>query len=108
MGSLCNFREKKYCPPKNVFFGFLPPTNEDKIKTLKKSFFRQKFCHFTNCIYYTFKSMIYNIIKRKLLKNSLLDVKTYFFSISLKNIEKRVIYAFSEKKIHYRNVRKKA
>ena len=28
---------------KNVFFGFLPLTNENKIKILKKSLFRQKF-----------------------------------------------------------------
>ena len=41
---------------KNVFFGFLPPTNENKIKTLKKSIFRQKFCLCKNCIYYTCKS----------------------------------------------------
>ena len=40
MGSLCYFREKKYCRKKNVFFGFLPPTNENKIKTLKKTLFR--------------------------------------------------------------------
>ena len=43
-------------------------------------------------------------IKRKLLRNSLLDVKTYFFSKSLKNIEKRVIYAVLEKKIYSRNI----
>ena len=39
MGSLCNFREKKYSPKMNVFFGFLSPTNENKIKSLKKSHF---------------------------------------------------------------------
>ena len=43
MGTLCNFREKKYYPKKNIYFGFLPPTNKNKIKTLKKSLFRQNF-----------------------------------------------------------------
>ena len=37
-------------------------------------------------------------IERKLLKNLLLDMKTYFFSKSLKNIKKRVIYAVLEKR----------
>ena len=37
MGNLCNFREKKnIVEQKNVIFAFLPPTDENKIKTLKK------------------------------------------------------------------------
>ena len=43
-------------------------------------------------------------MKRKLLINPVLDVKTYFFSKSMKNIEKKVIYAVLEKK-KYRKIR---
>ena len=46
-------------------------------------------------------------IKRKLLKNSLLDVKTYFFVKSLKNIEEMVIYAVLGTEIQNSNVRVK-
>ena len=35
MGCLINFREK-ILSQKRFFFGFPPPTNENKIKTLKK------------------------------------------------------------------------
>ena len=40
MGSLCNFREKKYCRKKNVFFCFLPQTNENKRENIEKVTFQ--------------------------------------------------------------------
>ena len=68
MGSLCNFREKKYCRKKNVFFGFLPPTNENKIKILKKSLFRQKF--------FLYKIAYIILVKGGFVKMPLLLLKT--------------------------------
>ena len=39
MGNLCNFREKKVLSRKIMyFFGFLPPINKNKKKTLKSQF----------------------------------------------------------------------
>ena len=62
------------------FFVFLP-TNENMKKTLKKSLFRQNFLLYSNCIYYTCKRGF-----------CLKPVNTP------KNVEKHVIYFFSEKK----------
>ena len=41
------------------FFGFLPQTNENMKKTLKKSLLRQNFLLYSNCIYYTTKNTEY-------------------------------------------------
>ena len=55
MGNLRNFRGKKCCHKKNVVFAVVPSTNENKIKTLKKSLFMQNFVLYLNCTYYTCK-----------------------------------------------------
>ena len=71
-----------YVEKKNVFFSFIPPTNENKKKIQKKSLFMQNFILFSNCIYYTLK-------KKVLFKMPL---------ILLKNVKKQVIYEFFQKK----------
>ena len=44
MCNLCNFREKKYIvEQQNVLFAFLPPTDENKIKTIEKVTFKVEF-----------------------------------------------------------------
>ena len=78
---MANFREKKYYPKKKVFFDYLPPTNKNKIKTLKKSLFRQKFCLYTNCIYYTCKKKVLckmPLILLKTLKNYIVLIFSVF------------------------------
>ena len=49
------------------FFGFLPPTNENMKKTMKKLLFKQNFLLYSNCIYYTCKKPL---ILLKTLKNT--------------------------------------
>ena len=45
MGNLCIFREKKYCRKKEFIFWFPPPTNKNKIKTLKSHFLGRNFVY---------------------------------------------------------------
>ena len=87
---MCSFfailEKRNIVEKKDVFFGFLTPTNENKIKTLKKSLFRHKFCLYTNCIYYTCKRGF--CVKCR----------------SLKSVQKHVIYEIFGKKLYYRNI----
>ena len=88
---VCAILEKRNIVAKrNVFFVFHPPTNENKIKTLKKSLFRRKFCFYTHMHEYLSKGVLCKmpIILLKTLKN------TSFMNLLRKKYIIRIIIIF--------------